>query len=259
MKKHMFIIISTAIIVCIIIGVILLKNTTFTNESNSVSVQNDKENTSSLEIARNDKKEIIIEQTSEINSAFNMKDSKVRDENSEFIIIGTIESVDGGINYNPATKEYTNIQTIGNIKVLKTIKGEITKDVIPYIRLGGIIKLSDYEEGLSEAQKNKFEEIDSIKKLTAEEKENKYVSYLSKGNINPEAGKTYLMYMKYSEEYGRYGIVFFEHGLREINSNDVDRIINSNSKILTKEEKENIKVLNNSNKEYEILKDVIEY
>lgn len=202
-------------------------------------------------IATIENKDIILNLTSDLDYALNISDKNVRNENSDFIIIGTVQFIDGSTNYNPTTNEYTEIQTIGKIKVDKVMKGNIKDNIIPFIRLNGVISFSEYEKGLTESQKAKLE---LTRTLTNEEKKTKYVSSIINDNINIEQGKTYLMYVKYNSDYDRYGIVFMQYGLREI---DVDTMSKSESKILIKEEMATIKVKNNETGKLETIKEVI--
>ncbi|MCI8309574.1 MAG: hypothetical protein HFJ45_05185 [Clostridia bacterium] len=133
--------------------------------------------------------------------------SDVRNNISDCIIIGKVASIDGATNYNDKVNEYTLIKTLGQIEVLKVIKGDITEKKIPFIRLGGIINFKEYEKGLVDSQKAKMNSM--IKNLTEEEKENKYVSQKFGKDIDIEEGVIYLMYLTYSDDYDRYSISFF--------------------------------------------------
>ena len=99
--------------------------------------------------------------------------------------------------------------------------------------------------------------MDNIKELTDYERENKYVSYSTSNNISIEVGKTYLMYLNYNKDYERYGIVFLEQGLREIQDSSISEIRKNSSKELSIGEEHNIRIKNNITGEYEILSDVI--
>lgn len=259
MNKKVIIIFSIILLTFIGLLVWRLQSNENSNTNNDDITLGEEKNensdmTEQVSIAEN--KDIVLSQESELNYAINIGDSSVRNENSEYIIIGTIESVDGGINYNPAKEKYTNIQTIGTLRVDKVLKGNIQETTIPFIRLGGTISLPEYLNGLTDAQRAKVEELDNINKLSDTEKENKYVSYSVTGDITVENGKTYLMYLRYNEDYDRFGIVFIGQGLREV------QVISSNSdeaslQSMDLEENQNILVKNNYTGEYESLADVI--
>jgi len=253
MKKKNIIIFSGIVFILLLSGINILSKTSNNSELTSANLKNttDKNVNSNSLIAATENKDIILNLTSELNYAINTSDKKVRNENSDFIIIGTVQSIDGSINYNPTTKEYTEIQTIGKIKVEKVMKGNIKDDIIPFMRLGGLISFIEYEKGLTESQKSK---VELTRTLTNEEKKTKYVSSTIRGNINIEQGKTYLMYAKYGSDYDKYGIVFMQNGLREIDKNTM---VKSESKTLIKGEKATIKVKNNETGEFETITEVI--
>lgn len=248
---------KTVIISCSIIFLLLLSGITILSKTGNNSVlasANNKntmdENASSLSAATQNK-DVVLELISELDYLINITDKKVRNDNSDFIIIGTVQSIDGGINYNSTRDLYTAIQTIGKVKVEKVIKGTVEDNIIPFIRLDGVISFSEYEKGLTESQKTK---VELTKTLTNEEKKTKYVSSYTMGNINIEQDKTYLMYLKYDPDYDRYGIVFLQDGLREI---DKSTMAKSESKKLIKEETATIKVKNNETEQFETISDVL--
>ncbi|UWG98555.1 hypothetical protein LPY66_07060 [Dehalobacter sp. DCM] len=251
MKKKNVIILSSIIIILLLSGITILSKTG--NNSVLVSVNNKNtiyKNTSSLNTTA-ENKDVVLDLRSELDYLINTTDKNVRNENSDFIIIGTVQSVDGGINYNPKRELYTEIQTIGNLNVEKIIKGNVEDNIIPFMRLGGVISFSEYEKGLTESQKAK---VELTKTLTNEEKKTKYVSSNIMNNINIEQGKTYLMYLKYDPDYGRYAIVFLQDGLREI---DKSTMAKSESKKLNKDEMSMIKVKNNETEKFETISEVL--
>ena len=173
--------------------------------------------------------------------------SDVRNNISDCIIIGKVASIDGATNYNDKVNEYTLIKTLGQIEVLKVIKGDITEKKIPFIRLGGIINFKEYEKGLVDSQKAKMNSM--IKNLTEEEKENKYVSQKFGKDIDIEEGVIYLMYLTYSDDYDRYSISFFEYGLNEL---EIQEEVSTVMRTTTYNESylDDIKIKDNSTGEY---------
>ena len=197
---------------------------------------------------------INIESTADYSIDFS--DNEVISNEADFIIIGTIKSIDGAINYNPVKKGYTVIQTIGKIQVNKVLKGDIKENEISFIRTDGNITVSEYEKSLTE----EYREYIGINKLNQDEKNSKYVVETTRGNITPEKEKTYLIYLTYFDDYERYGIRFSEYGLREIDSqslNSDSNILNSDIKNLTLDEYKSIKVKNNETEEFEKLEDIV--
>lgn len=190
----------------------------------------------------NTDKDIVLDFSME--SDYTMPESL--NNSSSYIIIGKIKSIDGGINYNKEKDIYTLPQTIGTIEISKVIKGEISENNIPFIRVGGIVTFEEYEKSLVENQKIKLE---LSRTLSAEEKKEKYVSAYESEDIKPEVGKEYLMYLCFDEDYNRYNIQYFNCGLREIEKNSK----NSISTMSTQE----VNVKNNNTGKYEKLSDVL--
>jgi len=203
-----------------------------------------------------DDNQIFLSYTTALDSTMNFSDKELLADEAEYIIIGTVTSVDGGINYNPVQKCYTMIQTIGKLKVDKVLKGDIKDKQILFVRNGGTIKLSEYEKSLTK----EYIEYIGLDKMTEKEKENQYVSDTIQGNVQIEKGKTYLMYLNYNTDYGRYNIKYYEYGLKEVDASSLSsdaNITNSDTETLTSNEYKAIKVKNNTNGKYEILDSII--
>ena len=172
-------------------------------------------------------------------------------EDAEIIVIGTIKSLDGVVNYNPTKEDYVMTRTVGTIEVDKVIKGNLAEDEIPFIKLGGIIPISEYEKGIPEEQAEKF----GFNQMSEEEKETKYISEQLEEDIEIEQGKTYLMYLKYYSDYGKYSICYLQYGIREVKLDDT---ISKNSiSTLNTNEYKNIMVKNNKNGTYETLDSIL--
>ena len=180
---------------------------------------------------------------------------------SDIVVIGTVESIYGVINYNGKEKTIKdglviNINKarfsngiIGKLKIDKVLKGTITDEGVIFIKSGDIISVKEYEEKYQENEK-----INTlVNKLTEQEKHNKYVMNLIEYDIPIEKGKMYLMYLKYDKELGGYSIMYFQYGLREIDS----QLLNSDIEKLTLDEYKSIKVKNNKTGELEKLEDIV--
>ena len=246
--KRKTLIVSTIIILMIlsIVSIIMIKNNTTigNNEKISIAKLENKE-------TENNDDDIVLKLNNHLSFAFDISDNTLRAENSDFIIIGTVNNIDGAINYNAKENLYTMTQTIGEIKINKVIKGDIKETVIPFIRLGGKIQFSEYEKSLVESQKTKLELVET---LSEKEKESKYVEDKIADDISIENGKTYLMYLKYDSDYDRYGIMYIGQGLREVQTTNIEKIQAETSTELATED---IKVKNNDTGEYETLLDVV--
>ncbi|MCL2859125.1 MAG: hypothetical protein FWF46_00850 [Oscillospiraceae bacterium] len=168
-------------------------------------------------------------------------DNNVLYNQSDYIIIGKIQTIDGGTNYNPKAKIYIDgPSTIGQLKVERVLKGDLEEETIPYIRSGGIITIADYQKGLFPEQyssKNHW-----LNKLSEKEKNTKY---LKETYMEWELGKTYLMYLTYNDDFKRYSVGYLWYGVREV---DV-ATLGSDSKA--------IKVKNYETGEWEMLNAII--
>ena len=172
-------------------------------------------------------------------------------ENAEYIIIGTVTSIDGMTNYNPTIEEYVMARTVGTIKVDKVLKGDLKEDIIPFVRVGGTLPLSEYEKSLPEAHREKV----GLNKISQQEKKKRFVTEIMEGDIEIEEGKTYLIYTSYATDYERYSIQFLQYGLREVESSSLNK--DTNKRTLDSNEYETIKVKNNENGNYEKLSAVL--
>ncbi len=66
-----------------------------------------------------------------------------------------------------------------------------------------------------------------------------YIKETMSDDIEIQDGKTYLMYLKYNEDYGVYSIAYLKYGLREIETNIENTnqaILNTNTKSLQSNE-----------------------
>ena len=214
------------------------------DNGNSIANSNNMEEDNNLVVVPYvdvDESSIFISSTTNLDILIDISDNNVIANEAEFIIIGTIKTIDGVINYNPVAKCYTMNATIGRMQVDKILKGNIEEKEVDFLRGGGMITISEYEKSLTKEQV----EYHNINKLTQEEKNSKYVSENVAGNISIEKDKTYLMYLIYSKDYDRYIITFFEYGLREIDKDT----LNSDYKYTM--------VKNNKTEEFERLESVL--
>lgn len=187
----------------------------------------------------------------------NMKNNTFIANDAEIIVIGTVASIDGVVNYNPTTEDYVMTRTVGTIEINKVLKGELKDTKIPFIKLGGIIPVSEFEKAIPEVQAEKF----GFKQMSQKEKETKYISEQISDDIEIEQGKTYLIYLKYYSDYDRYSICYLQYGLREVEAASVTKL-NANTNMnnvskLTKNDYKEIKIKNNTNGEYETLDSIL--
>ncbi len=160
--------------------------------------------------------DVIMEISAEYDSIYDNANVEQLEDRSELIIVGTIESIDGAINYNEALQTYTMISTIGKIKVDEIIKNDNSisqNDVINFIRAGGTISVAQYEKSLAPRQIVR----QGLDKLTQDEKKNTFVKMSYEDDIEIEVGKKYLMYLNYDKSMKCYRIIGMQYGLLEYN------------------------------------------
>ena len=168
----------------------------------------------------------------DVDYAFDISDTGIIGNLADYIIIGTVENIEGTTNYNPSTGSYSSAKTVGTVKVEKVLKGKIDEEIIPFIKSGGVIPFSEYEK----SQPDFLREKQGWDELQQEEKENQYITQMSNDDIFIEDGKTYYMLLTYNTDYERYTINFMKYGLREIDtSNGLN--LEDNSKIQVKDNK----------------------
>ncbi|MCL2859732.1 MAG: hypothetical protein FWF46_04065 [Oscillospiraceae bacterium] len=254
--KRILLIISLILITGIIIAICILRNKTVMTKiaindvGNNLTVQ-------VIPIPENiDASQIFQNYVGDASYAKDIANNEVIADESDFIIIGTIKSIDGSTNYDPVTKEYTMIQTVGQIKIDKVLKGDIKEKQIPFIRLGGIITVNEYEKSIPES----LIERSGINKLSKEEKNSKYISQIMDGDIQLEKNNTYLMYLSYNKDFDMYDIGFAQYGTKEIDKSSLSSdssILNSDTETLTSNEYKAIKVKDNTNGNYDTLDSII--
>ena len=131
------------------------------------------------------------------------------------------------------------------------LKGELENgQVINYTKPGGIMKMSDWEETQPEAANMKRKYLREKSGLD-NDTENMYINLLISGDIEIEAGKSYLAYLKKNQN-SQYEIIGLGNGLRELNVNQVSTVtanqLNNTS---------DLKIKNNETGEYESLQTYI--
>ncbi|PID83003.1 MAG: hypothetical protein CSB15_00305 [Clostridiales bacterium] len=136
----------------------------------------------------------------------------------DLVAVCKLNSIDGSTNKNPITKKYTMIQSYGKLDVVSFIKGKFDKKQIDFIMGGGKIKLSDYYEGLTKEEKERFDFRNKhFNKLTKKEMENRFVQSYSIDTVNNlDKSKYYLCYLKYKKDYNRYSLIGYKENLREV-------------------------------------------
>ena len=136
-------------------------------------------------------------------------------------------------NINLKTKEPIRARTLGSFTVLDIYKGDIKKgEKLLYSRLGAIMKFEEYIKG---TERQAAEKIMNLRRKERIQKE--YIKDVFLGDIDVEVGKIYLAYLDVdnTDNVVRYSILWMQHGLREIKTeNGQDLILNNETKKLEK-------------------------
>lgn len=173
--------------------------------------------------------------TAQISKAYTPKDLL---ELCDCVALITVESIEG------ASREYSSsTMTYGKVIVNNVILGDIKLgDEIEYLKPGGYITVAEYD---------KYEDGAEVTEEQTGEK-TQYYNTLLNGDIEIEVGKTYLAYLHYDNNEDKYEIIGLGNGLREIN-------IPKENVVTSKEyDLDELKILNNTTKEWESLKEYIE-
>lgn len=166
-------------------------------------------------------------------------------ELSDLVALVTIVTIDG------ASTEYNSMfgMTYGSLLIEDIIVGDnIEKDIIRYIKPGGILTMSNWEKTQPQTANDKRNYL-SEKSETETNKDDTYINIKLGNDIELEAGKTYLAYLNYNEKFDKYEIIGLGNGLREVN---VEQQINSVKKRKIKNNKD-LKIKNNTTGQWESL------
>ncbi len=162
---------------------------------------------------------------------------------AKYVVVATVESIDGGSNRDLVDGGYVFPYTYGKLYIDKVYKGDIKEgSEVDYTRSGGIVSYRDWYNSLSQNEKEKHDFLSNG--LHSE-----YVKTKLNDDIDIEAGKTYLMYMEDGNlrSNDEYMIAAWQAGLREI----------SGMENAISDDYSSLKVLNNYTGQYELLSDVV--
>ncbi len=162
---------------------------------------------------------------------------------SDSIIIGTVDSIDA------SDMKYNNVvgYTYGTLSVQNILYGNLSKgEKIEFAKPGGIIEYSKWNS----LQPQEDQEKRSYLSSKTNDKIPDYVDILLENDIHIEAGKNYLIYLKYSEDIKKYEIIGLGNGLREV--------IGVNKSIEDFSNLENLKIKNNNTNKVENLFEYVE-
>ncbi len=142
-----------------------------------------------------------------------------------------IDSIDGGRTYKPITGNYGYAETFGKMTILSVYKGDIKPgQQLHYSRGGGIVTYNNYWNALNDEQKDKRLHLNNGEKNPTGIK---YVEQKFSDDIDIEAGKTYLVFMR-ADTYKdgsliEYSIAGMQYGLRKVEGTGPDMKVYNNS------------------------------
>lgn len=208
-RKKIKFIRKLALVSCIVIFTIIfggLLTTVFFNKGTDINfvannnIIKDKEDENN-----NEKTFYLYYETDELKD---ISDIEVLKEDAHQIVIAKVINIDGCTNYNQKSGNYTRINTLGDIKILQVLKGDLEiNSVVPFIRGGGTISYNDYQKGVIYGNRSKIQGIYD------------YVTERRIGDIEISMDKTYLMFLYYDSYNERYEIMAYQYGLREYDVN----------------------------------------
>lgn len=163
---------------------------------------------------------IIFNEVSSYDTKYNFADNSVLAEFSDLIVIGKVTNLDEATNYNPKTQKYSKARTPGNLEILEVLKSDGSKLLksIDFLDVGGTLSYNEYEKSLLPAQKAKREYLMQQNGISTK-RNNIYVKQSVENQLDLEEGKTYIMYLKYDENFEKYTVVNQPYGVKEYNTN----------------------------------------
>lgn len=170
----------------------------------------------------------------------------------DHVFIGTVDSIDG-CSTTIGTNSFNFIpKTYGTLSVLDDLKGNMNQDKIQFARTGGIISIADYEKNAPKEMLVNDEKHRLDANQESLDKESTYHKYLLDGDIDLEAGKTYLFFGTFYES-GVFSIYGAQYGAREVRQKDTNI-----TTFRSLPEVNSLEIKNNDTGEYETLDSIID-
>lgn len=168
--------------------------------------------------AKNDLNEepIIYREVSSYEMKYDFSNNEILAEHADLVVIGKVTELGAPTNYNPTTKKYGKIRTPGNLEVLEIIKNDGTEkiDEIEFMNYGGMLSYNEYSKSLLPAQKAKREYLMKQSGIY-NQRSNIFVEQKVKDQLDIEEGNTYVMYLKYDEDFDKYVILSQTNGVKK--------------------------------------------
>lgn len=187
-----------------------------------------------------------IEVTAESNEEVTLQDLVDSTENIAIVRVISLDS---------SSAQYDHVvgNTYGKLMINTVIKGSLEEQqVIDYAALGGYLTIAEWEQYQPAAANEKRDFLRQQNGTTSNKNET-YIHLQFKNNIDIEEGKTYIAYLNYNNQMGKYEIVGFADGLMELSIEKEDNNIS-----LLNIDTNQVKIKNNYTSEYENLESYIE-
>ncbi|MCX8074815.1 MAG: hypothetical protein N2749_04425 [Clostridia bacterium] len=212
--KRIYKLAACVILFCMVIYGIYYTNFKDINIANENNIQNKPINTANNNGQKTGEKELpIATETIIIDSTYDIG-NLLKSGDAEHIVIAKISKILGYTNYIEKLGVYTGVPiTIIEATPIKVLKGNMSKN-FKFIKSGGIISFSDYEKTLLPEQIQK----QGLDKKSKTEKENTYIECLPPFELKVptvEADKTYLLCLRYSENFEMQTTSGFIRGICE--------------------------------------------
>lgn len=167
-------------------------------------------------------------------------------QDADCIALATVISLDG------ADPEGSMIgMTNGKLLINTVLKGNLTQgQVVEYSKPGGIMNMADWEDTQPEAANLKRQYLRSQSGVNVD-LNNTYINLMISGDIEIEAGKSYLVYLK-NNNNSEYEIIGLGNGLRELNVSQARSTVTTQSL-----DTSSLMIKNNETGEFESLQNYI--
>lgn len=145
---------------------------------------------------------------------YDKTDPKKLQEMSSDVFIAKVISIDkADVDANVASVESDNLipDTYGKLEILKSLEGNATGEV-QFIRSGGIIKEKERYKNAPEDEKQKHNKLRAQAGKSPIDKSEEWIEVREEGDIELNAGETYLFFATYDEERQAYFLTGFEYG-----------------------------------------------
>ena len=192
------------------------------DENNNNESTNIVENLKQDEIAKNEDEKYIINEISYANTGVDYSDKEVLKAESDLIVLGKIDEILEVSNYVKNEDYYSATRTFASIDVIDVLGKDTvmmdkltnTNKKIQVAFYGGTLPYSEYERALTPSEKEKNSTL-KVFNQEGRTKTNTFVRTKSQNQLDVEEGKTYLLYLYYSDAYGMFVPVDADEGVKE--------------------------------------------